>query len=317
MAGIGDLMFINFEEKYIHEIIDLWNRQAVNIGYKEFNIESFEKIVLLHVEKEHFILQMDKSEKLLGFAFGVRGKENAYITSIILEETLDEKEYFINLLEQLERTFLEKNICQFDFLFFNPITLPWYIKGTNKHEHNNAPGVFINSKMYKYLCDYGYETRTIETAYYLNLKDFIFPDLIKDLEEEIEYNIGLYNGENNLEEMLESFNNPLWEKEILECKEKNTPFVIASLSNNSVGFAGPIIKEKSGRGYFSGIGVMKEHEGNGLGKILFYHLCKEMKNSGVEYMSLFTGRENKAKNIYLKAGFKQVEEFAVMRKIIN
>lgn len=81
-----------------------------------------------------------------------------------------------------------------------------------------------------------------------------------------------------------------------------------------VGFAGPVIREESGRGYFAGIGVHPEHEGHGLGSLLFYGLCEAFKEIGTDYMTLFTGSENPALRIYDKAGFRTVKRFAVMRK---
>ncbi len=90
--------------------------------------------------------------------------------------------------------------------------------------------------------------------------------------------------------------------------------MIAARDGKAVGFAGPVIRQESGRGYFAGIGVNQEHEGHGLGSILFFKLCEAFIKVRADYMSLYTGIENPAINIYKKAGFKEVREFAVMRK---
>jgi Acetyltransferase (GNAT) family. len=92
--------------------------------------------------------------------------------------------------------------------------------------------------------------------------------------------------------------------------------LVAAREGRVVGFAGPMIRQKNGRGYFTGIGVVKEHEGHGLGTILFYKLCKEEKAVGAGYMSLYTGADNPAGKIYRQAGFVTVQEFAVMRKML-
>ncbi len=49
-------------------------------------------------------------------------------------------------------------------------------------------------------------------------------------------------------------------------------------------------------------------------RLYFYSLCHELKNLGAEYMTLFTGKNNPAKYIYLNAGFKVVKQFALLKK---
>ena len=82
------------------------------------------------------------------------------------------------------------------------------------------------------------------------------------------------------------------------------------------GFAGPVYPEETGRGYFSGIGVAPEFEGKGFGTLLFYRLCREERQAGAAYMSLFTGEENPARKIYERAGFEVRRTFDVMKKLL-
>jgi ribosomal protein S18 acetylase RimI-like enzyme len=117
-----------------------------------------------------------------------------------------------------------------------------------------------------------------------------------------------------VEEMLAVFDNPLWEREIGRCTANRVPVVIAAYEGKTVGFAGPVIRQDNGRGFFAGIGVHPEHEGHGLGSILFFKLCEAFQNIQTEYMSLYTGSSNPAIRIYEKAGFRTVKQFAVMRK---
>ena len=51
-----------------------------------------------------------------------------------------------------------------------------------------------------------------------------------------------------------------------------------------------------------------------LGTLLFYKLCQAEKDCGARYMSLFTGINNHAQNIYKSAGFETKRYFAVMIK---
>ncbi|MGB8454081.1 MAG: GNAT family N-acetyltransferase [Anaerocolumna sp.] len=190
-----------------------------------------------------------------------------------------------------------------------------------KQSYNKNPGVFKSSRLYEELLEDGYVNRTTEHAMYLDLQHFHIPEEILEKEKKLQadgWEFTLFDKDRHceVEEMLTKLNNPLWKKEITRCTMEGIPVLVAARKNQVVGFAGPVIKQENKRGYFTGIGVMKEEEGHGLGTVLFYKLCNEEKKAGAEYMSLFTGADNKAGKIYGQAGFKVVEKFAVMRKIL-
>jgi ribosomal protein S18 acetylase RimI-like enzyme len=310
------------------EIIHLWNEVATRIGYKELDERSFTEIFTgsPYFNPQQALLMKDQG-KIVGFACGCIGADlplgetSGYITCVLLKEPYDSSDNYQLLLKRLEDTFKAAGKTQSELLFFNPMMLPWYIKNTNYHEHNNAPGVFKDSRLYKELLDFGYVERATENAMYLNLSQFRIPEVILEKERKAAlsgYEVMLFDGERHSEvaSMLKKLQNPLWEREILQATKDQIPVVIAAKSGTVVGFAGPIIRQKSGRGYFTGIGVVPEHEGHGLGTILFYKLCEEEKKAGAEYMSLYTGSENPAGKIYLQAGFETVQQFAIMRKMI-
>ena len=87
-------------------------------------------------------------------------------------------------------------------------------------------------------------------------------------------------------------------------------------NNKILGWTGPLFTTNSKRGYFAGIGIHPNIQGLGIGSSLFSELIYQSKINGSQFMSLFTGSENPARNIYLKAGFKIVKSFAVLRKEI-
>ncbi len=307
-------------------IISLWNRAAVKIGYKEMNIARFSEIF---AENPYFhpnhTFVMREEGAVVGFACGCvdddipLGKISGYITCILLDEQRETSDNYRKFMDLLEESFAKAGRVQSDILFFNPMMLPWYIKGTNHHEHNNAPGVFKNSRLYKELLNYGYAERTTECAMYMSLDDYIIPATITEKVKKAAkagYQVALFdkNMHHDLDTMLQKLGNPLWEKEIKQAANEGAPVLVAAKNGRTVGFAGPIRRQESGRGYFTGIGVNKEHEGYGLGTILFFLLCQEEKKVGAQYMSLYTGNTNPAARIYLQAGFHIVEEFAVMRK---
>jgi len=208
---------------------------------------------------------------------------------------------------------------QAEVLFFNPMMLSWYIPNTPNHEHNNAPGAPANSYFHLSLLENGYRERARECAMYLDLGHFVMPvDLGKKEKaaEEKGYEVTLFDKSRHsgVSEMLRGFDNQLWQREIADCTENGIPVVIAAQCGKAVGFAGPVIHQENGRGYFTGIGVHPEHEGHGLGSILFFKLCEAFKNIKTDYMSLYTGIGNPTIKIYTRAGFVPVREFVVMRK---
>ncbi|MGF7141605.1 GNAT superfamily N-acetyltransferase [Anaerotaenia torta] len=321
-------MISTFKVQDQEGVIALWNTAAVKIGYKEMDSASFREIFAGNPYfNENHTFVMHEDNRVVGFACGCTGdglplgKTSGYLTCVLLEEAYETAENYKALLDALEKSFADAGKIQSEVLFFNPMMLPWYIKGTDHHEHNNAPGVFKNSRLHHELHKTGYQERATECAMYLKLEGFTIPEAILEKEARAAaegYEVALFDQSRHygVEEMLQKLENPLWEKEISQCTRTDVPVLVAAHNNRVVGFAGPMIRQKSGRGYFTGIGVVKEHEGHSLGTVLFFKLCEEERRVGAEYMSLYTGIDNPAGNIYHKAGFETVQEFAVMRKML-
>ncbi|WP_136606058.1 GNAT family N-acetyltransferase [Paenibacillus dokdonensis] len=319
-------MINTWEETYTQAVIDLWNKEAVKDGYKELTEQSFQQIFVSSPyfdPKNTFVLL--EEEQVTGFACGCTGDDlplgqvAGYITCIVLADGSQTDDNYKLLLSALEARFQELGKKQSDVLFFNPMMLPWYIPNTPQHEHNNAPGVPVDSRLYSFLQNEEYAERAKECAMYLNLEQFSMPEEIHGKEDKAAaggYNVELFDASKHqgVAEMLQGLNNPLWEKEIGRCTAEGVPVVIAALGNQVVGFAGPVIRQENGRGYFAGIGVHPEHEGHGLGTILFFKLCEAFKTIGTDYMSLYTGSSNPAIRIYEKAGFQTVRQFSIMRR---
>jgi ribosomal protein S18 acetylase RimI-like enzyme len=319
-------MLIPWDASYRHAVIGLWNDAAVKDGYKELTEQSFDQIFAgnRYFDREGtFLLLAD--DVVIGFACGCTGDDlplgdvAGYITCIVLASGFDTDDNYLMLLTALEDRFKQQGKKQAEFLFFNPMLLPWYIPDTPQHEHNNAPGVPIDSKLYAFLLGAGYIERAKQCAMYLHLSEFVMPEeySVKEAKASAQgyaierFDPGKHAG---VEDMLEGFGNPLWQKEIGGATVQGVPVVIAAYQGKTVGFAGPVIRQENGRGYFAGIGVLPDHEGHGLGSLLFYKLCEAFKEIGTDYMSLFTGTSNPAIRIYERAGFQTVKLFAVMRR---
>ncbi|WP_152397522.1 GNAT family N-acetyltransferase [Paenibacillus guangzhouensis] len=319
-------MLVRWESQYLDAVIAFWNEVAVKDGYKEMDEESFHRIFLsspFFDMENTFIYLEDRQVK--GFACGCTGNDlplgkiAGYVTCIFLSDDIRTDSYYRVMLSAIEQRFRALGKKQAEWLFFNPMMLPWYIPNTPQHEHNNAPGVPTDGPLYEFLLREGYAERATECAMYLNLAGFSVPEDIRAKEEHAsqeQYSVALYDPglHHGVEDMLRGFDNPLWQKEIAECIQAGVPVVVAAHRGKAVGFAGPVIRQPNGRGYFAGIGVHPEHEGHGLGSILFFRLCEAFRQIGTAYMSLYTGSTNPAIRIYEKAGFRTVRQFAVMRR---
>ncbi|MBH5319769.1 GNAT family N-acetyltransferase [Paenibacillus sp. GSMTC-2017] len=319
-------MIATWHDRYTSQVIALWNEEAVKDGYKEMTEESFHNIFLrnTYFDRENTFVWL-QGGFVQGFACGCTGNDlplgdvAGYITCIILRETYRTDARFKMLLDVMELRFEQLGKKQAEVLFFNPMQLPWYIPETARHEHNNAPGFPVGSKIHQFLTSVGYIDRATQCAMYLLLSEFKVPLNIVSKEEKaalLGYRVELFHQERHsgLNEMLDGLANPLWKKEINRSVKEGAPVVIAVCNDVAVGFAGPVIQGKNGRGYFAGIGVLPEHEGHGLGSSLFFRLCEAFQSSGTEYMSLYTGSNNPAIRIYEKAGFTTVKTFAIMRR---
>lgn len=316
----------SWDDRYTEQVIALWNEDAVKEGYKELTPESFAAIFRdnPYFDKQNAFV-LTEGDLVKGYACGCTGDDlplgdaAGYITCLVLSAEERTDYHYRLMLDALERRFRQKGKKQADVLFFNPMRLPWYIPDTPGHEHNNAPGLPVDSPAYSFLLGQGYQERTRECGMYLNLDGFVIPEDIRSKEEKAAgegYRVELFeNGRHfGVAEMLAGLNNPLWQEEIAECTTSGIPVVVAAHHDRVVGFAGPVIRQPNGRGYFTGIGVHPDHEGHGLGSILFFKLCEAFCNIGTDYMSLYTGVSNPAIRIYEKAGFRTVKTFSVMRK---
>ncbi|QHW34871.1 GNAT family N-acetyltransferase [Paenibacillus rhizovicinus] len=322
-------MLSTWEDRFTQAVLSLWNAEAVREGYKELTDRSFRQIFRAspYFDPENTFVLLDGSE-VKGFASGCSGDDlpigdvAGYITCIVLAAESSTEENFAVMLEALEQRFRTLGKKQAEVLFFNPMRLPWYIPDTPKHEHNNAPGVPVDGALFPILLGRGYHERARQVAMYLPLADFVVPEEcqakeVKALSEG--YVVGLLDPDSvrDVSGMLDRLNNSLWSEEIPRCLRDEVPVVLAACRGQAVGFAGPVIRQENGRGYFTGMGVHPEHEGHGLGSLLFYKLCEAFQDIGTEYMSLYTGETNPAKLIYEKAGFRSVRKFGVMRRVLE
>ena len=95
---------------------------------------------------------------------------------------------------------------------------------------------------------------------------------------------------------------------------EGSKLLICQKDGEILGFTGPVRTEPSGRAYLSGVAIHPKAQKRGLGKTMFCELCRRSKENGAKFMTLFTGADNRARNIYLYAGLRIARSFVIMKK---
>lgn len=311
------------------EVLRLWNTTgAQTMGYAPQSAEGLDALLLRHPnfsEKHSFVLT--SADGVRGFVSGVtgdalaQGKVRGYFSCLLLDPTADSDENTALLLAALEDSFRAAGKSVAAVTCFNPVRLPWVIPGTDGHLHNNMPGIPTDTALYRRMLALGWVEATTEQAMHLDLSDFQYPEKMREKERKMAengyfvdwYREGVHQG---VDEMVESLNNSMWSEEIPPAAHGGMRLLVGLEGNTVAGFTGPVYPEPTGRGYFAGIAVGPGFQNHGLGSLLFYKLCQAEKDCGARYMSLFTGINNHAQNIYKSAGFETKRFFAVMVKEI-
>lgn len=319
-------MIRKYQPQDENALFSLWNSAGVSMGYAPLSIERFRALLTEHPYfSSDFTFVLEENGKVCGFANGCtgdaipRGDVRGYVSCVILAPEAETDENTAALLNALEDSFRRAGRSQSAVSFFNPIRLPWIIPGTDGHQHNNCPGVPTDLPLHDRMTARGYREFARENAMYYNLKDFTMPQRILEKAERMAaegYTVDRYDPEKHvgLEEMVEALQNPSWSEEIPAAGRARMDLLVGLCGNTCAGFTGPVYPDPTGRGYFAGIGVAPQFEKHGLGTLLFYRLLEREKQTGAQYMSLFTGEDNHARFIYLGAGFRVVRTFGVMLK---
>lgn len=223
------------------------------------------------------------------------------------------------------------------------LDLDWHIPGTGGRDHNNLPGVDTDCPGYGFFRRLGFDEKGIETALYLDLKDYRpLPDMTEIQARLLSEGIrtGRYDPtlDYDYDRACDRVGSDYWREVIrseLACWKEgrpNTdprflpngtrvpagprPLLVATADRHIVGFTGPVDMQDSGRGWFTGIFTDPEYGRRGIATVLFHSLMQEFIAEGATFSTLFTGENNPARRIYLGAGFRSVKRFAVMTKKI-
>ena len=222
----------------------------------------------------------------------------------------------------------------------NPVNLSWRIPDTPGHDHNNMPGVDDCCEGAGFFPRMGFAPRHHEVAMYLPLAGWRISPRIGELrqrlaEQGIEagpYDAGL---DCDFDRMCDRVGSDYW-RDVLRTEiaawkagEPNADarfwadgvrprdprtLLTAVHDRYIVGFTGPVDRQRSGRGWFTGICTDPEYGQRGIATVLFSLLMQAFAEEGAAFSTLFTGTENPAQKIYLAAGMRPVRSFTLMTK---
>ena len=267
-------------------------------------------------------------ETMVGLVSGVYLPENktGYLSYLAVDPAYTRQGIGTMLMGALEKSFANVPDCEkIDIVFRNPVHLPWYVRDDGGHHHPCVPGVDVASNLYVFLKNRGYRDFAMQNAYYRPLADYQDPpDMAKKREKLLSEGVELtlYDPVQHfgLAELFDNINNQGWKHQVMA--SIHLPIVVAVDHNTTqdgkalvVAYTGPLTQYE-GRGVFCGIGTHTAYRGRGIGKLVFCEMCYRHREGGATFMSLYTGENNPARNIYEAAGFRIVRSFANMRKML-
>ncbi len=261
-----------------------------------------------------------------------------YMTILLVDEAWRNQGVGTALLNTLQQ--VGRDIGKKAFLISNdnPVHLAWLIPGAGGHDHNNAPGVNEESPAYDFLLRRGFRDDFHEISLYMNLKDFKWDPKLDEMIQKLNaegIEVGYWKpgmGE-EYDEMCTRVGSEYWrnvlKRELAAWRtgipnddpelwidgirpDGPRPLLTATKDGHIIGFTGPVGVQKSGRGWFTGICADPNWGGRGIGTVLFNMLMQAFVDEGAAFSSLFTGLDNHAQKIYMRAGMHVTARFAVM-----
>lgn len=284
------------------KLYDFYLSQVKHTHYVELNFEAFGDML---TKLEYIVHRVDN--EINGLL--IYSVDQFVDINLVIGETSSYK--------PLIQALIAKTTKDIRIHYHKPYHLAWYAK--EHMVHPNEQGVVYDSKLHKTYLELGFKETSIQETYFLDLKQF---KLDKSISEKLEslnyqgYDVTLYNPlkHTGMDKFLTRLQSESFRNAIIAnlSKRRPDPLLIVIKDNEVMGFSGPLLIADDFRGIFSGIEIVDEVRGLGLGKILFQKLCQTLKQMGAKYMTLFTGNKNAAKYIYLSAGFEIVQKFALM-----
>ncbi len=322
------------EREDLGQVMELWNESvaAHEVVFYPLTEEYFEKKFLMNPNYDpKYSLVAVEDGNVIGFISGIAKKiflpkethENTpgFLTCIFADKAYRRQGIGTALLEALMKAFRFDGKKRIACGNGNPINLDWIVPGTDHHDHNNVPGMDEDCPGHPFLIKNGFEDSYREIAMYLNLKDYVEQPDVREKQEKLKAE-GIYTGRYDVslnfdfDGMCDRVGSEYWRKVLQdETKAENPrPILVATCDKHIVGFTGPVDKQESGRGWFTGICTDPKFERRGIATVLFNLLMQEFIAEGAVFSTLFTGNDNHAQRVYLRAGFRIARRFVIMER---
>lgn len=325
-------------------MIALWN-QSVDAGEVIYSPMDAETFAMKLEGPNGILLAAEAGGRMAGWIHGVADETAApdvpgYLTVVFVAPEYRRQGIGAALVRVLADRFAARGRRLMACSGNSPVHLSWIVPGTPGHDHNNAPGVDEQCTGYPFLIACGMEARFHEVAMYRDLAGYEWPANMDGIRERLLAEgiyAGLYDGKQALgyDGMCDRVGSEYWRgvlREELGAWQRGEPnpdetlwvdgqrpkgprpLLVAVRDGQIVGFTGPVDKQKSGRGWFTGICVDPLYGRRSIGALLFNLLLQAFVDEGAAFTTLFTGADNHAQQIYRRAGLRVVRPFAVMVK---
>lgn len=329
-------MIASFDRRDIPEAVQLWNsrRGDSDFPYASIGCDSFSRIFFDNPGVTPIGFKAVENEALEGFILGNIKKdylngENFDNTPFYLSMIITGSAYEGNCIasallseaEEYARKIGKKSIA---ITYRNLSAIPWIMHNNEgSFCHNNAPGVLKPSKAYSLFLKHGFAEKKVECGLYYPLTNYSMS--VKALKNEERLNadgisIEFFDSQKHygFSELFDALHGEVWRKTIDDnlSRPNPLPVLVASCGGRIIGFAGPVDKESSGRGWFNGIGVHPDYQRRGIARVLFSRLLEAFHTIGASFSTIFTDEGNPALDLYLDIGFRIGGKFSVMEKAL-
>ena len=337
-----------FRREDVSGILGVWNAcvDAEEVLYYPLTEAYFERKFLRGdgCEAENLLIA-EADGQIVGFIHGVAPETFplakpgcAYLTCVMTAPAFRGKGVGKSLLSALKARMKERGAHTLYISNLNPVNLDWRIPGTPGHDHNNMPGLDTGCAGYGFFPAQGFVEKYREVSLYMNLKDYRIPPEVPEIQHRLAGE-GIYTGPSDaswncaFDGMCDRVGSDYW-RDVLRTEiaawktgapnadsrfwadgvRPAGPRVLLTAVHDGqiVGFTGPVDRQQSGRGWFTGICTDPLYERKGIATVLFNLLMQAFVREGAAFTTLFTGTDNHAQRIYLRAGLRPVREFALM-----
>ncbi len=337
-----------FRREDIGGVINLWNAcvDAGEVLYYPLTADYFERKFLLGdgCEAENLLIAEAEGETA-GFIHGVAPETFplarpgcAYLTCVMTAPKHRGRGIGKALLSALKARMKERGARALYISSLNPVNLDWRIPGTPGHDHNNMPGLDTGCAGCGFFPRQGFAEKHREVSLYMDLSDYRLPAEVPKLQRRLA-DEGIYTGPYDaawncaFDGMCDRVGSDYW-RDVLRtetaawkagkpnqdarfwadgiCPAGPRTLLTAVHEGRIVGFTGPVDRQQSGRGWFTGICTDPLYERRGIATVLFNLLMQAFVEEKAAFTTLFTGADGHAQKIYRGAGLRPVREFALM-----